>query len=101
MANLRIVLPGDEVPLSSLGIGPGLHVLEEEDHISTVSIAGLLKGGGMEAGSNKRTWVDYSAKRVSIFMELPFFFVSVMPVCILPSTLQIVSHSQTLYQPLF
>lgn len=66
MANLRVVLPGDEVAISSLSVGPGLHVLEEEDYSSaSVSTAGLIRG----EGSNKIAWVDYSAKRVSVFLS--------------------------------
>ncbi len=63
MADLRIVLPGDCIPLSSPAIGPGLHVTEGDPSSATVCAAGLLRG---QIESSKKLWVDYNAKRVGI-----------------------------------
>ena len=61
-----IVLPGDVVTLSSPRVGPGLCVLDKDCSTAVVSIPGLLKRvGPEEERKKKRTWVDYSAKRVS------------------------------------
>lgn len=64
MSSLKIVLPGDSVSLSSTVVGPGLYTKDEWSS-ATVCAAGLLRGAGLEPGSNKRVWVDYNAKRVS------------------------------------
>lgn len=65
MTSLEVVLPGDKVSLASPNVGPGLCVLEEDCKSAVVSIAGLLKGAASEEkGRKKKTWVDYSAKRV-------------------------------------
>ena len=75
-AEVRVVLPGDRVPLASPNLGPGLCI--DEDNSAVASIAGLLKGVGpedeLEAGKKKKrkTWVDYSGKRVRVRMELSF-----------------------------
>ena len=66
MAELKIVLPGDQVSLHSPGIGPGLHVTEEDPSFATVCAPGLLRGAGLEPGSKNKVWVDYNSKRVSL-----------------------------------
>lgn len=62
MCDLKVVLPGDKVSLPSPKVGPGLFVSEEECSSALASIAGVLRETGEEG--NRKTWVDYSAKRV-------------------------------------
>lgn len=74
--DVEVVLPGDRVPLVSTearDVGPGLYVQEEEGKaVVVVTIAGVLKKEG------RKTWVDYSAKRVSpydMILHLTYCFV--------------------------
>ena len=71
MAGAEVVFPGDAVSLPSPHVGPGLCVAgagEEDCTSAVVTTAGLLRGAGSGEGGKSKptTWVDYSAKRVSV-----------------------------------
>jgi len=71
MSVSRVVLPGEKIPLPSTNIGPGLCTVPGETcdcAVAVVSTAGLLRETASASGGKGRkakTWVDYSAKRVS------------------------------------
>lgn len=71
MGEFEVVLPGDTVSLPSPHVGPGLCVTGEDCSSAVVTTAGLLKGAESEEARNskKTSWVDYSAKRVSIYLR--------------------------------
>ena len=54
MTSLEVVMPGDEVPLPSGKVGPGLSMMGEDCKSGAVSIAGLLKGAGPEEEGKKK-----------------------------------------------
>jgi len=80
MAELKIVLPGDQVALCTPGVGPGLHVTEDDPSYATVCAPGLLRGAELEPGSKKKVWIDYNSKRVSL-KEIQITFYA-KPYCI-------------------